>query len=123
MPAYPSRSRAHLADPGLDPGRAAAARTALGDPPAGAVEPARLGRLVREDRGHALVETGTPPVHAVRTLEAITGDRVPFDELDQLGTVRPRRTTLGRGAPAQPQPSASVPLTSASVSPEPTCSG
>src|SRR5262249_44502663 len=77
VPAYPSTPHAQpLADLGFDPGWAAAADRALADLPAGAADRTRVGRVVRADRGRALVQTAGGLVHARSTADAITGDWV-----------------------------------------------
>ena len=99
MPAYPSTPPTHpLADLGFDPGWAAAVATACGDLPGAAADPARFGRVVRVDRGHAMVHTGAGPVHVPCTLDIVTGDWVLLAGDGAVAAVLPRRTTVVRGA-------------------------
>jgi ribosome biogenesis GTPase len=105
VPAYPSTPPTHpLADLGFDPGWAAAVATAAGDLPGGAADLARFdrvvrfGRVVRVDRGHAMVHTGDGPVHATCTLHTVTGDWALLTGDDAVAAVLPRRTTVVRGA-------------------------
>jgi ribosome biogenesis GTPase / thiamine phosphate phosphatase len=98
-----STSAAHpLSDLGFDPGWAAAGGAAAGAPPAGC--PARpgapgaadpdvpVGRVVRADRGHAMMHTRDAPVHAGCEPDAVAGDRVPPAGDGPVGAVPPRRT-------------------------------
>ena len=109
VPAYPppippTHPLAHL---GFDPGWAAAVATAHAGLPDGAAEPVRFGRVVRTDRGQVLVHTADGPVHALSTLDAVTGDWVLLSPAGAVAAALPRRTVVVRGAgrkDARPQP-------------------
>ena len=115
MPAYPSTSPTHpLAALGFDPGWAAAVAAARArvpathprgegfDLPAGPARDAAgevpFGRVVRVDRGHAMVHTRDGPVHAPCAVDVVTGDWVLLDGAGVVSAVLPRRTAVVRGA-------------------------